>query len=128
METLTFQTPDEARAWDAIVTELVGCYEQPEDVLSRADAMLLERRKRMAHAAQIVAQESYNANSISPTWTDVEREWIPHKPGDPMPCDGYTQIEYKHRRGTELGPCLANQVAWDTGVYEYAQTVAWRPA
>jgi hypothetical protein len=48
MTDLTFNDPEEAAAWDAIVTELVGCYERPEDVLSRADAMILERRKRMA--------------------------------------------------------------------------------
>ncbi len=108
MTTLTFQTPEEARAWDMYAAGVLACSE-PYDAISIADAMLLERRKRMAPEK-------------------VEREWIAHKPGDPMPCDQYAKIEYKHRRGTELGPCLAYQVVWDTSAHEHAQTVAWRPA
>ena len=128
MTTLTFQTTDEARAWDAIVTELVGCYEKPDEVVSRADAMILERRKRMAPPAQIVVQESYNANSISPKWTDVEREWIPHKPGDPMPCDedDYVMVMFRNH---VISPARMQAIAYSWEETGAAFTIiAWRPA
>lgn len=110
MATLTFQTPEEAAAWDMYVAASVINHINMSALHARnADDLLLERRKRMAPEK-------------------VEREWIAHKPGDPMPCDQYASIYYKHRRGTELGPCLAYQVVWDTSAHEHAQTVAWRPA
>ena len=110
MTTLTFQTPDEARAWDMYVSAVISHEGYSENSPGyMADAMLLERRKRMAPEK-------------------VEREWIAHKPGDPMPCDQHDAIYYKHRCGTEFGPCPAYQVAWDTSPYEKNHTVAWRPA
>ncbi|MCA3080556.1 MAG: hypothetical protein ING71_17410 [Rhodocyclaceae bacterium] len=107
MTDITFQTPDEAAAWSAIVTQLVGCYEKDEDALSRADAMIIERRKRMAPEK-------------------VEREWIAHTPGDPMPCDGETLVVYKLTDGLER-KTKAGRLNW-LHVTEASRIVAWRPA
>jgi hypothetical protein len=59
--------------------------------------------------------------------------WIPHKPGDPMPCDPVTFVALRFRSGTtsqpeDLGP--AGDFDWD--VYEDEEydsdIVAWKPA
>jgi hypothetical protein len=47
METLTFQTPEEARAWDMYACANIGCGGW-DMMFECADMMLLERRKRMA--------------------------------------------------------------------------------
>ena len=109
MTTLTFQTTDEARAWDAIVTELVGCYEKQDDVVSRADAMLLERRKRMAPEK-------------------VEREWTPFNHGDPMPCDRYLAVDCRYRNGRIFRSTTAFHVPWQSECADDCKIDAWRPA
>jgi hypothetical protein len=49
MTTLTFQTPDEARAWDMYVAAGVINHMNVSAVHAlRADDLILERRKRMA--------------------------------------------------------------------------------
>jgi len=53
MDTLTFQTPDEARAWDMYVSAHacgigLSFGGDRKLIASSADAMILERRKRMA--------------------------------------------------------------------------------
>lgn len=65
-ERIVFKDDDEARAWDMYVAGALtsGKY----DTVNNADDLILERRKRMAPAAQIVPQESDNANSVSLTW------------------------------------------------------------
>jgi hypothetical protein len=109
MTTLTFKDPDEARAWDAIVTALVAwLVEQPDDVVARADAMILERRKRMAEK--------------------VKREWIPHKPGDPMPCDGddYVMVMFRNHA---IPPARMQAIDYSWEETGGAHTItAWRPA
>lgn len=47
MTDITFQTPDEARAWDMYVAGVLNDYSY-EYAANQADNMLLERRKRMA--------------------------------------------------------------------------------
>jgi len=90
MTELIFNDADEARAWDMYVAAMMGAsradmgYQAARDALAHnADAMILERRKRMAPEK-------------------VDREWIPHKPGDPMPCDANANIKVKIRYGTTL--------------------------
>ena len=49
MTTLTFNSADEARAWDMYVAAfIVDKGDKPEVFAKWADAMILERRKRMA--------------------------------------------------------------------------------
>lgn len=78
-ERIVFNDPEEARAWDMYACANIGCGGW-DMMFECADMMLLERRKRMAPEK-------------------VEREWIPqwitHKPGDPMPCDGDDWVVYK---------------------------------
>jgi hypothetical protein len=105
MTDLTFQNPDEARAWDMYVA---GLGERTVYRYLYADQAILERRKRMAPEK-------------------VEREWISHKPGDPMPCDGETVIEVQMRSGIVSNSSRALLWSWEeTG---RAHTIlAWRPA
>lgn len=106
MTTLTFQTPDEARAWDMYVAGALACPIVPDNgPIDLADAMLLERRKRMAPEK-------------------VEREWIPHKPGDPMPCGGETLVEVKRFVPEDMFQGRAITFNW-SGT---ASITAWRPA
>lgn len=120
MTDLIFNDPEEARAWDAIVTELVGCYENPDDVVSIADAMILERRKRMAPAAQIVPVDYFPVN--------VDSDWIPFNHGDPMPCDRYRVVEYRYRNGRIFAPTTALHVPWQSECADDFKVDAWRPA
>jgi hypothetical protein len=61
MTDLTFQTPDEARAWDMYVAGALACpHLRDEGALEVADTLLLERRKRMAPPAQIVYSEQFS--------------------------------------------------------------------
>jgi len=58
MTTLTFQNPEEARAWDMYLAGALASSKY--DTVNNADAMLLERRKRMAPPAQIVYSEQFS--------------------------------------------------------------------
>jgi hypothetical protein len=58
MTDLIFNGPEEAAAWDMYVAGILACSE-PYDAISIADAMILERRKRMAPPAQIVYSEHF---------------------------------------------------------------------
>ena len=52
MTTLTFQNPDEARAWDMYMAAIIchpDLYED-SDAMSLADTLVIQRRKRMAPA------------------------------------------------------------------------------
>jgi hypothetical protein len=73
-----------------------------------ADMMLLERRKRMAP-------------------DQVEREWIAHTPGDPMPCDGDDWVSVKFWDGSF---CIFQKTAkthnWSEDAFP--KIIAWRPA
>lgn len=108
MTTLTFQTSDEARAWDMYVAGVLACPE-PWKAILHADAMILERRKRMAPEK-------------------VEREWITHKPGDPMPCDGSIYVQVK-LRGGEFLSSRAYALSWcEIEKNLQGEIIAWRPA
>ncbi|MFY7925856.1 MAG: hypothetical protein ACOVN5_08590 [Aquidulcibacter sp.] len=104
METLTFQTPEEARAWDMYVAGLMSSGKGMS--YQTADAMILERRKRMA--PEEVAEP--------------EREWTPHKPGDPMPCGPYVLIEYRYLGLERSYLRHAHQVPWK----ELDREIEWR--
>ncbi len=55
--------------------------------------------------------------------------WIPHKPGDPMPCDPDMYVEAKLRNGEILGGSRAQIWAWHS-MPELAgrEIIAWKPA
>ena len=58
MNDLIFNDADEARAWDMYVAGALASSKYY--AVNSADAMLLERRKRMAPAAQIVYSEQFS--------------------------------------------------------------------
>ena len=58
MTDLIFNDADEARAWDMYVAGALASSKY--DTINNADAMLLERRKRMAPPAQIVFSEQFS--------------------------------------------------------------------
>ena len=109
MTTLTFNDPEEARAWDMYLAGALASSKY--DTVNNADAMLLERRKRMAPEK-------------------VSAVWIPHNPGGPMPCDGETMVEVMLGIGTEYvgeDRDLAENWNWNNESDEY-RVAAWRPA
>jgi hypothetical protein len=107
MTTLTFQTPDEARAWDMYVAGGLAC-PVSYDAATIADDLILERRKRMAPEK-------------------VERDWIAHKPGDPMPCDGEAMVEVWLQNDAK-GTAEAKGWQWNGGKIRNWDVTAWRPA
>jgi hypothetical protein len=110
MTDITFQDQDEARAWDMYACANIACGGW-DLIFKSADMMLLERRKRMAPEK-------------------VEREWITHNPGDPMPCDGEAIVEVKVRNGTEfVGEDRDKAKTWLWTNRRLAiDVIAWRPA
>ena len=58
-------------------------------------------------------------------WADG---WIPHTPGDPMPCDGSIKVFRRWRNGKETQSAdYARDRDWGENNSEYAIT-AWKPA
>jgi hypothetical protein len=52
--------------------------------------------------------------------------WIPHTPGDPMPCDANSFVEVLVSTG-HIGPSLqASERLWDKG--KGSNIIGWRPA
>jgi hypothetical protein len=61
MNTVFFENPEEARAWDMYVAAVISHEGWSEDSFGyMADAMILERRKRMAPPAEIVYSEQFS--------------------------------------------------------------------
>ncbi len=119
MTDLTFQTPEEARAWDMYVAGVLSC-PSCYDAATIADDLILERRKRMA-----------------PADSKPEREWIPHKPGHPMPCDRETMVEVRMGTQNYQSPSTVTAPAWElnwTFINDLMSDrssyhiTAWRPA
>lgn len=60
--------------------------------------------------------------------------WIPHTPGDPMPCDGNLEVEIMTREEAEgsipwrSGPQLAEEWEWSVNLSPSRQILAWKPA
>jgi hypothetical protein len=107
MTDLTFQNPDEARAWDMYVAAGVINHMNVSAVHAlRADDLILERRKRMAPEK-------------------LGREWIPHIPGDPMPCDGEMLVDIKIQGGASYADQAAIETDWSDC---FRPVTAWRPA
>lgn len=77
-------------------------------------------------------------NSIKPSeeWDllpcDAEG-WIPHTPGDPMPCDGDLEVEIMTRTEVEgsipwrPGPLPAEAWEWSANLSPSLQILAWKP-
>ncbi len=108
-ERIVFNDPEEARAWDMYACANIGCGGWGM-MFECADMMLLERRKRMAPEK-------------------VEREWIAHKPGDPMPCGGETLVNVRFWGGLQYSfPCEAYKYSWGDEQSQDSKIIAWRPA
>ena len=109
MTDLIFNDPAEAAAWDMYVAGYASGAGIPfssdrENILDEADAMILERRKRMAPEK-------------------VEREWFNFNPGDPMPCDPYMKIVVMLALGERLeGTAMSFQWGKNSAIRH------WRPA
>lgn len=59
--------------------------------------------------------------------------WIPHTPGDPMPCDGNLEVEIMTREEAEgsipwrPGPLPAENWEWSVNLCPSLQILAWKP-
>lgn len=42
----------------------------------------------------------------TPTFHKHGKDWFPHRPGDPMPCDGRTKVFTHQRYEAERGQCI----------------------
>ena len=60
--------------------------------------------------------------------------WIPHTPGDPMPCAGDLEVEIKMRweatgeKAWRSSPDRADSLDWSTCIRSHLQILAWKPA
>ena len=75
------------------------------------------------------AEQRYNFNSKTGEVALIDRDgWIPHTPGDPMPCDGSIKVFRRWRNGKETQSAdYARDRDWGENNSEYAIT-AWKPA
>jgi len=53
--------------------------------------------------------------------------WIPHRPGDPMPCDGSLMVTIRTRDFDEETD-IAREWDWRTLTTTEAEIIAWKPA
>lgn len=125
--TLTFKDADEAQAWD----RYVAGFALANNPYLYADQALLERRKRMPKQSvelsatqkglgtDLYAEMISELNEIQPTPEADADGWIPHKPGDPMPCDGALLVLAKGPQ--TISQAHARFIDWKT-------VLAWRPA
>lgn len=74
----TFLTREGARAWR----------DENEQVV-KLECRIVEQRPKKPRKAK--------------TFTAQGLEWIPHTPGDPMPCDGETKVRFLFRTEAEGG-------------------------
>lgn len=99
---------------------------------------------KAAHAAGKVIQHNNLSVSCDPCWKDQENPnwespvwryrikpepdgWIPHTPGDEMPCDGAEKVQVKFRDGcVQLMPISANLWQWNNE-NNIDDIIAWRP-
>ena len=61
------------------------------------------------------------------TTPEVDEGWIPHTPGDKMPCDPGTKILIRRRDGVVLDIRRADGFSWCTYPVKPDQIVAWKP-
>jgi hypothetical protein len=87
------------------------------------------------------AEQEAKAEPQTQTASQIEQEqaeyqiatgWIPHKPGDPMPCDPEQVVWIKLRDGTPYeGDEAEKAVYWEWDALEEdrgAEIIAWKPA
>jgi hypothetical protein len=55
-------------------------------------------------------------------------DWTPHTPGDPMPCDEYSRVDYCIRRGNIISDKRAGSLDWSTRTFCDHRIAAWRYA
>jgi len=54
--------------------------------------------------------------------------WIPHVPGDPMPCDSHDLIDVRFCDGEgDVGGSYAAHWCWDIFTHKESEVIAWRP-
>jgi hypothetical protein len=88
-------------------------------------AEILERALRvgsMCSTAEALVREALEA--LGPPKAG---DWIPHTPGDPMPCDGNLLVEVRFERGLIDDGFPAKSWVWGRQEGGYS-IVAWRPA
>lgn len=58
--------------------------------------------------------------------------WIPHRPGDAMPCDGDLQVFIKLTKDSQIEAYSEYQPArdwiWSDDIPESSKIIAWKPA
>jgi hypothetical protein len=73
-------------------------------------------------------ENSHNGTN-TPTNAIVDTNWIPHKPGDPIPCDHSLHVHIKARNGNLDEALSARDFIWDEiSDYPEAVIIAWKPA
>lgn len=54
--------------------------------------------------------------------------WIPHRPGDPMPCHEETMCYRKYRSGKIGAKDKAGNYSWSEWIGGVTEIIAWKPA
>lgn len=103
MSELTFNSDDEARAWDLYVAAFIATPSPINECMQASDLLILERRKRSN------PESTYG-------------EWIPHKPGDPMPCDPNLVVHVRFSGGGY------NTLELRASMFNWLDVEAWKKA
>jgi hypothetical protein len=148
LERLKLLTPEEFQEF------LKGAMKRDLDAIQSCDALVLLpgwEKSKGARAERAVAEwaglrvgylnkDSGTGEGAGEWWVEWEGEkrdskpqpdpdgWIPHVPGDPMPCDGEMEVDYRMRWKQAEFPSFARRIDW--GICDgisAAEIVAWRP-
>ena len=82
-------------------------------------------------ASQMTVDTGFGLFELDRLYSKADADgWIPHTPGDPMPCDPGLWVEVKFRDGSRHDEDTADDWDWEEQApgFQDAAIVAWRPA